>query len=142
MNLKKPPTRVSDSPQDSPPETDFLDLKYDDKIKRVVSVPDMPIEVQYPKEADLGLWGGEGIVKGYNIKPRKYFQSGWTRPKYWFPNLKKMVLFNEILVKHFSIICTARTLSLFDQHCGLDSYISRTEVQDCNWHYHYAERCY
>lgn len=125
MNLKKPSTRV----HDSPPETDLLDLKYEDKIKRVVSVPDMPIEVQYPKEADLGLWGGEGIVKGY-IKPRKYFQAGWPRPKYWFPNLKKVVLYSEILDKHFSIICTARTLSLIDQHCGLDSYILRTEVQD------------
>lgn len=39
-------------------------------------VPDVPIEVMYPKEADLGLWGGEGIVKGY-VKPRKYFQAGW-----------------------------------------------------------------
>ena len=61
------------------------------------------------------------------IKNRFLFN---RRPKYWFPNLKKVVLYSEILDKHFSIICTARTLSLIDQHCGLDSYILRTEVQD------------
>jgi len=38
-------------------------------------VADVPIEVLYPKEADSGIWGGEGIIKGY-IKPRKYFQQG------------------------------------------------------------------
>jgi len=39
-------------------------------------VADVPIEVLYPKEADSGIWGGEGIIKGY-VKPRKYFQQGW-----------------------------------------------------------------
>lgn len=38
-------------------------------------IPDVPIPVIYPKEADSGIWGGEGIVKGY-VKPRKYFQAG------------------------------------------------------------------
>lgn len=38
-------------------------------------IPDVPIPVIYPKEADIGIWGGEGIIKGY-IKPRKYFQAG------------------------------------------------------------------
>lgn len=28
-------------------------------------VYDPPLRVIYPKEADDGLWGGEGIVKGF-----------------------------------------------------------------------------
>lgn len=123
--LQKPSTRV----HDRPPETDFFDLKYNDRVKRVERVPDVPIEVMYPKEADLGLWGGEGIVKGY-VKPRKYFQAGWPRPKYFFPELKKAVLYSEILDKHFTFICTGRTLALVDEHHGLDGYILRTPVQD------------
>ena len=36
---------------------------------------DTPIDVLYPKQAKLGLWGGEGIVPGY-IRP---YQSGFRR---------------------------------------------------------------
>lgn len=36
---------------------------------------DTPIDVLYPTQAKLGLWGGEGIVPGY-IRP---YQSGFRR---------------------------------------------------------------
>ncbi|KAF7492414.1 hypothetical protein SSS_10079 [Sarcoptes scabiei] len=125
QDLNRPSERVHDR---SLP-TDLLDYKYDQRIARVIRIPDVPIPVLYPKEADEGLWGGEGIVKGY-VKPRKYFQAGWPRPKYWFPNLKKVVFYSEILDKHFSIICTELTLRLIDQNHGFDNYILRTNVQD------------
>ena len=31
---------------------------------RIVPVQNRPIPVIYPKEADEGLWGGEGMIKG------------------------------------------------------------------------------
>ncbi|XP_017490876.1 PREDICTED: 39S ribosomal protein L28, mitochondrial-like, partial [Rhagoletis zephyria] len=79
-------------------------------------VPEVPIEVMYSKEADLGLLGGEGIVKGY-VNSRKYFQADWpfSRPKYFFPELKKAL---------------RQTLALFDEHHCLDGYILKTPVQD------------
>mgnify|MGYP002649333208 CR=1 FL=1 len=47
----------------------------------------------------------------------------FRRPKYFFPELKKAVLYSEILDKHFTFICTGRTLALVDEHHGLDGYI-------------------
>ncbi|XP_027204270.1 mitochondrial ribosomal protein L28 [Dermatophagoides pteronyssinus] len=125
QELTKPSERVHDRPV----PTDFLDFKYSSELSKPIRVPDVPISVTYPKEADAGLWGGEGIVKGY-VKPRKYFQAGWPRPKYWFPNLKKVVMYSEILDTHFQIICTRRTLSLIDDYYGFDNYILRSKVHD------------
>jgi hypothetical protein len=36
---------------------------------------DTPIEVLYPTQAKLGLWGGEGVIPGY----RRPFQTGFRR---------------------------------------------------------------
>lgn len=33
-------------------------------------LPDVPIKVEYPREAKEGLWAGEGIVKGF-MHPRR-----------------------------------------------------------------------
>ena len=35
----------------------------------------------------------------------------------------KVVLYSEILDKHFTFICTKRTLKLIDEYHGLDGYI-------------------
>ncbi|CAG2102223.1 unnamed protein product [Medioppia subpectinata] len=123
--LNYPSSRVHDRPKD----TDYYDLIYNKQRHKVERVADTPIPVIYPPEADVGIWGGEGIVKGY-VKPRKYFEAGKIRPKYWFPNLKRAVFYSEILDKYFRTICTRRTLELVDKHYGFDSYILRTEVQD------------
>jgi len=123
--LQRPSTRVHDIAT----KTDYKDLVYNKDRHKVERVADTPIPVLYPPEADVGIWGGEGVVKGY-IKPRKYFQAGQPRPFYWFPHLKRAVFYSEILDKYFRVICTRRTLELVDNHYGFDSYILRTEVQD------------
>ncbi|CAG2102226.1 unnamed protein product [Medioppia subpectinata] len=116
--LNYPSSRVHDRPKD----IDYYDLVYNKQRHKVERVADTPIPVIYPPEADVGIWGGEGIVKGY-VKPRKYFEAGKIRPKYWFPNLKRAVFYSEILDKYFRTICTRRTLELVDKHYGFDSYI-------------------
>ncbi|XP_054160151.1 39S ribosomal protein L28, mitochondrial-like [Oppia nitens] len=126
--LDRPSSRVHDRPFDYQ-KPDYYDLFYNSERHRVERVADVPIPVIYPPEADTGIWGGEGVVKGY-VKPRKYFQQGDPRPKMWFPNLKRCVLYSEILDKHFRLICTRRTLDLVDSHYGFDAYLLKTPVQD------------
>lgn len=73
----------------------------------------------YPNEMHSGIWGGEGVVEGL-IKKGKYRS---PVPKFWVPELKKTVVYSEILDKYLSITVTQRALSLIDQHYGLDSYL-------------------
>lgn len=59
-----------------------------------------------PPEADLGLWGGEGVVKGW-IESKPYTKKK-VLPRYWvprlfFPTLKKAVFFSEILDKYLEV---------------------------------------
>jgi large subunit ribosomal protein L28 len=83
--------------------------------------------VVYPKEADEGLWGGEGVVKGF-LKYRKFY--GHYTPKYWFPTLLKTTVYSEILDKYLKVVVTKRTLRLIDDAYGFDHYILNTPVQD------------
>ncbi|VDO71210.1 unnamed protein product [Heligmosomoides polygyrus] len=87
----------------------------------------------YPPEADKGLWGGEGVVKGWKesrpYTKKKVLPRQWI-PRLYFPALKKQVLYSEILDKHMEITVTERTLRLIDQNFGLDYYILRTPEID------------
>ena len=44
-------------------------------------------------------------------------------PKVWTPDLKKAILYSEILDKYMSITVTESALMLIDEAFGLDSYI-------------------
>jgi hypothetical protein len=54
----------------------------------------------YPPEADLGLWGGEGVVKGYIVSQpytrKKVLPRQWV-PRFWFPELRYEYVYSEIL---------------------------------------------
>ncbi|XP_067939011.1 large ribosomal subunit protein bL28m-like [Watersipora subatra] len=92
----------------------------------LVPVQNRPIPVIYPAEADLGLWGGEGIVKGF-VKRR---ETAPRAPKMWMPRLRKAVLYSEILDKHMSITVTESALLLIEDAYGLDNYILQTPEVD------------
>lgn len=96
------------------------------KTQRKTRVENIPIPAIYPKEADEGLWGGEGIVKGF--QKRHHLQR--RVPHFWIPRLIKHVLYSEILDRHMEIVVTPRTLNLIDEAFGFDNYILQTHAVD------------
>ncbi|GMR32134.1 hypothetical protein PMAYCL1PPCAC_02329, partial [Pristionchus mayeri] len=116
-----------------PPTSRFF---WDEQRLEKVEMEDNPIRPIYPPEADEGLWGGEGVVKGWiesdPFVKKKVLPRRWV-PHLWFPNLKKAVLYSEILDKYMSISVTERALRLIDAHYGLDYYILETpEIDLCS----------
>uniref|UniRef100_A0A5S6QW95 Large ribosomal subunit protein bL28m n=1 Tax=Trichuris muris TaxID=70415 RepID=A0A5S6QW95_TRIMR len=93
-----------------------------------------PILVLYPPEADKGLWGGEGIVKGYRLsdiqRGKKRRQPRNWLPTYWFPKLMDRVLYSEILDKYMRVTVTQRTMGQIDKYYGLDFYLLQTPEPD------------
>ena len=85
------------------------------------------MHVVYPKEADWGIWGGEGVVKGF-YKPRIFY--GRYQPQLFMPRLIKSQVYSEIFDVYLSVTVTERALSLFDRAMGFDNYILKTPVQD------------
>lgn len=90
-------------------------------------VNDPPIDVVYPKEADEGIWGGEGVVKGF-VKERNF--NGLYYSKWWWPKLFLSVHYSEILDKYMKVVVTERTNVLVDKCQGFDNYLLRTPVED------------
>uniref|UniRef100_A0A0M3IIG5 Large ribosomal subunit protein bL28m n=1 Tax=Ascaris lumbricoides TaxID=6252 RepID=A0A0M3IIG5_ASCLU len=92
-----------------------------------------PIIGFHPPEADEGLWGGETVVKGY-IESRPYTKKKvlprhWV-PHLWFPYLKQVVLYSEILDRYMKITVTERACRLIDKHFGIDFYLLETPEID------------
>lgn len=96
------------------------------KTQRKIRVENIPIPATYPKEADEGLWGGEGIVKGF--QKRHHLQR--RVPHFWIPRLLKHILYSEILDRHMEIVVTPRALDLIDEAFGFDNYILQTHQVD------------
>ncbi|RWS24683.1 39S ribosomal protein L28-like protein [Leptotrombidium deliense] len=126
-DLQKPSTRVHDEPEPG----ELVDYYLADKKRLIIRrKPDVPIKVEYPVEADQGLWGGEGVIRGF-FQPRKFVRKwDFPIPRVWLPNLKRAVVYSEILDKYFSVVLTETTLKLIDKSTGFDNYILRTPVQD------------
>lgn len=53
-------------------------------------------------------------------------------PHLWFPSLRTVVLYSEILDKHLKLVVTERTLRLIDACFGLDYYLFETSDVDIN----------
>lgn len=100
----------------------------EDRHGQRIPVQNVPIPITYPREANEGLWGGEGIIEGLKkknnnpLKPRVY--------KIWKPFLTRRVFYSEILDKHFEITVTLRTLNQIDEVHGFDNYILKTHEVD------------
>ncbi|XP_015905530.1 large ribosomal subunit protein bL28m [Parasteatoda tepidariorum] len=94
--------------------------------KQKMRVETRPIPLKFPKEADEGIWGGEGVIQGF-------VKNKWRRRKminFWISNLKKAVVYSEILNQYMSVTLTERTLRLIDENSSFDHYILSTPVQD------------
>uniref|UniRef100_A0A8R1TJC1 39S ribosomal protein L28, mitochondrial n=2 Tax=Onchocerca TaxID=6281 RepID=A0A8R1TJC1_ONCVO len=107
--------------------------EWDAKRHMMVETEDYPILGFHPPEADKGLWGGEMVVKGYiQSRPftkKKILPRQWV-PHFFFPHLKSVVAYSEVLDKHMKITMTERTCRLIDQHFGLDLYLLETPEID------------
>ena len=111
---------------DKAPETKYLDYNQDHETGYVYRTPDHPIHVVRPAESQKGLWGGLGMVEGFE-KPKK------LKPRInrvWYPTVEKHTFYSDILDVHINIEVTDRTLELIDKHQGFDNYILKTPVQD------------
>ncbi|XP_014227933.1 39S ribosomal protein L28, mitochondrial [Trichogramma pretiosum] len=89
-------------------------------------IQNVDIPLKYPKELDKGIWGGEAVIQGMmkpKHKKRRYVH-------YWVPQLKRSVVYSEILNKYMNTIVTDRTLNLIHQHYGFDHYILSTKACD------------
>ncbi|CAI4228247.1 unnamed protein product [Auanema sp. JU1783] len=107
----------------------FWDPKRNTQVEAEVN----PIIGVHPPEADQGLWGGEGIVKGW-IESRPYTKKkvlhrNWV-PRLFFPYLKCSVFYSEILDQYLQITVTERACRLIDEAHGLDYYILDTPELD------------
>lgn len=78
----------------------------DENTQQVLPVVDAPIPVIYPPESHKGLWGGEGIVKGYRMaKKRRAFYPNAIKTimTLWVPKVYSHVLYSEILDKYLKV---------------------------------------
>lgn len=91
----------------------------DEVTGQVRTIQNVPIPVLYPPEHNDGIWGGEGVVKGYQKRhPQKR-----RVPHYWVPVLRRSVLYSQVLDKYMSITVTDRTMDLIHDNHGFDHYL-------------------
>lgn len=101
-------------------------LERNELTGQVTPVQNVPIPLMYPKEHNLGIWGGEAVVKGFQKRnPTKR-----RVPHFWVPVLKRSVVYSVVLNKFFSIVVTDRTLTLIHDHHGFDHYLLKTPACD------------
>lgn len=98
----------------------------DDKSGLVKTIQNVPIPLQRIPEEHQGIWGGEGIIKGFQKRnPLKR-----RVPHFWVPTLKRSAIRSEILNNHFSVTVTERTIQLILANHGFDHYILKTPACD------------
>jgi len=100
--------------------------KKDDLTGEVHPIQNIPIPLMYPKEHNKHMWGGEGIVQGFQIRDKKSRRV----PHFWVPILKRSVVYSEVLDKYFSVIVTDRTIRLINSNYGFDHYLLKTPACD------------
>ncbi|KAJ8969984.1 hypothetical protein NQ317_007031 [Molorchus minor] len=100
--------------------------KKDEVTGEVLPIQNVPIPVFYPKEHDQHIWGGEGVVQGFQVRA-KYRR---RVPHFWVPILKRSVVYSEILDKYMSVIVTDRTINLINSNYGFDHYLLKTPACD------------
>lgn len=85
----------------------------------VTPVQNVPIPLKYPLEFENCLLGGEAVVKGhYKTRPRiRRF------PHFWIPNIKRTIVYSEILNNHMEVLATERAIQLINHYKGFDEYI-------------------
>ncbi|XP_076670254.1 mitochondrial ribosomal protein L28 [Andrena cerasifolii] len=98
----------------------------DEETEVVRPVQNIPLPLKYPKELHQGIWGGEAVVQGFQKKHRRSRRC----PHFWFPALKKSVVYSEVLDTYMSVVITNRTITLIHEHYGFDHYLLKTPACD------------
>lgn len=86
-------------------------------------IQNIPFPIKYPKEYDEQLWGGEGVIQGFEKRNRTKRRV----PHFWVPQLKRSVVYSEILNKYISVVVTNRALNLIHSNYGFDHYILKVK---------------
>jgi large subunit ribosomal protein L28 len=89
-------------------------------------IQNVPIPLMFPKESHDGIWGGEGIIKGFQ-KRTPYKR---RVPHFWVPVLRRSVVYSEVLNEYLSVIVTDRTIDLIHECHGFDHYLLKTPACD------------
>lgn len=92
----------------------------------VTRLQDDPPNIFYPKAFHKGLWGGAGIVKGFNHPHVKLPRL----PKFWSPKFETSVVYSEVLDLFMTTIMTKRTIQLIHKYYGFDHYLLQTPACD------------
>lgn len=93
-----------------------------EKTGEVTPVQNIPIPLKFPKEFDQFILGGEGLIQGFQQRD-KYLR---RYPKFWYPLLKRSVIYSEVLDTYMKVVITYRTISLIHEHYGFDHYLLKT----------------
>ncbi|KAK9696169.1 hypothetical protein QE152_g32081 [Popillia japonica] len=113
------PTAVHYIPEDGK-------YKWDELGQKVIPVQNIPIPVRFPKEHHQHLWAGEGVVQGF----QKRDELSRRVPHFWFPVLKRSVVYSEVLDKYMSVVVTNRAINMIHAHYGFDHYLLKTPACD------------
>lgn len=97
-----------------------------EKTGEVYPVQNIPIPLKYPKEFHQFILGGEAIIQGFQ-KRGKYNR---RNPHFWFPVLRKSILYSEVLDTYIRTVITLRTINLIHENYGFDHYLLKTPACD------------
>ncbi|XP_043674806.1 39S ribosomal protein L28, mitochondrial [Vespula pensylvanica] len=97
-----------------------------EKTGEVHPVQNVRIPLKYPKEFEQYILGGEAVIQGFRQR-EKYCR---RYPHFWFPILKKSVLYSEVLDSYMRAVITQRTILLIHENYGFDHYLLKTPACD------------
>ncbi|CAH1953912.1 unnamed protein product [Acanthoscelides obtectus] len=100
--------------------------KRNDITGEVFPVQNVPLPVIYPPEANNHIWGGDGVIQGFQSRASDVRRV----PHFWVPVLKRTVVYSEVLDKYLSVIVTERAISLINSNYGFDHYLLKTPACD------------
>ncbi|XP_018331751.1 39S ribosomal protein L28, mitochondrial [Agrilus planipennis] len=101
--------------------------KRDEVTGEVFPVQNFHIPLQFPPEAENHIWGGEGVVQGFQKRNTK---NNRRVPHFWVPTLKRSVVYSEVLDNYMSVIITDKALNIIHEHYGFDHYLLKTPACD------------
>ncbi|GJQ66385.1 putative structural constituent of ribosome [Trypoxylus dichotomus] len=100
--------------------------KRDEVTGEVIPIQNIPLPLKFPKEHDEHLWGGEGVVQGF----QKRDELARRVPHFWIPVLRRSVVYSEVLDKYISVVVTNRTINMIHSNYGFDHYLLKTPACD------------
>jgi len=104
-----------------------------DRWGNVVRVQNIKPPTFYPEEFHQGLWGGEGVIKGFwQWDKQKHRENEKVpEPHMFVPKLHETVVYSEVLNKHIWLpSATERGESLVHDAGGFDKYLLDTPVNE------------